>query len=116
MAKFYCPVNLFENYSKAEGHTHDSPSYKNNGFLSIEGGALAVNKCIVENQPSYDELVEYVKKNTKVKHPDKKVSDHIRNLRYNIQEVYASQWGVMNILKADSYDNSWRKFIITISL
>lgn len=115
MAKFCNPVDLFENYPTAEGHTNTSPSYTTNGFLSTDGGAVAVNRCIVEKQPSYDELVEYVKENTKVKHPDKKVSDHIRNLRYNIQEVYASQWGIMEVLKADSYDELPPAIVITIN-
>ena len=115
MAKLCNPIYLFEYYPTAEGHTNTSPSYTTNGFLSTDGGAVAVNKCIVEKQPSYDELVEYINENTKVKHPDKKVGDHIRNLRYNIQEVYASQWGIMEVLKADSYDELPPAIVITIN-
>ena len=40
---------------------------------------------------------------------------HIRNLHYNIQEVYASQWGIMEVLKADSYDELPPAIVITIN-
>lgn len=115
MAKFYCPAVLFEKYPKAKEHFCTGSSYAVNGFLSTEKGAVTVNKYIVENHPSYSELVNLIEQNTDVEKPIEKVCDHIRNLRYNYHELIARQWGVMEVLKVKNYKDLPPCVVVTIN-
>lgn len=107
---------LFSSYSKVREHTRRGGNFEVNGLLSPQTGkaAMEINRCIVEEHPSYEALAQNIADKGMAKHPYPKVDAHLRNALYYTTKALAHQWGLLEVLGVRSYEELPPCFVATI--